>query len=89
MDQKDNQQIEQKGNRHLTIQYKSISRPQGPCATFPEIRLMGNWLQKLGFEIGRKVTVIQEINKLTSTLDEYHESKEEKKKRLQVEKAQR
>ncbi len=35
--------------------------------TFPEIRLMGKWLQDCGFEPGQHIEVTTEHNKLTIT----------------------
>lgn len=34
----------------------------------PEIRLEGNWLKELGFEIGKEIQVKQEKNKLVITV---------------------
>ncbi|PLB18546.1 MAG: HSP20-like protein [Flavobacteriaceae bacterium FS1-H7996/R] len=39
----------------------------------PEIRLEGNWLKKLGFEIGKEIEIKQQKNKLTITLIEKRE----------------
>ena len=36
--------------------------------TVPEIRLEGNWLKKLGFEIGKEIKIEQQKNRLTITL---------------------
>jgi len=58
--------IEQKGERHLTIQPKSGYSGNN---IHPEIRVAGKYLEALGFAIGRKVTMITEPNKLTITLD--------------------
>lgn len=41
----------------------------------PEIRLIGKWLEELGFEQGKKVTVEQKKDKLIITLN--NEEKEE------------
>ncbi len=34
----------------------------------PEIRLEGEWLKELGFEIGKEIEIKQQKNKLTITL---------------------
>lgn len=36
--------------------------------TVPEIRLEGNWLKELGFEIGMEIEVEQQKSRLTITL---------------------
>ena len=36
--------------------------------TVPEIRLEDRWLERLGFEVGKEIEIIQEENKLTITL---------------------
>ena len=41
--------------------------------TVHEIRLEGNWLKKLGFEIGKEIEIKQQKNKLTITLIEKKE----------------
>ncbi|MER3373978.1 MAG: SymE family type I addiction module toxin [Allomuricauda sp.] len=36
----------------------------------PEIRLEGRWLEELGFEMGKTITIISENNKLTIKIEE-------------------
>ena len=38
--------------------------------TIPEIRLKGKWLQQMGFEEGRGITVQLALNKLVITVNE-------------------
>ena len=53
--------------RSLTIHLKYQSRRYG-FAKVPEIRLVGKWLEKMGFQHGRKVTVSQTGDQLVITL---------------------
>lgn len=48
--------------RRENFQYGSYS------VTFPEIRLMGKWLQDCGFNPGQQIEVYTEANKLTITV---------------------
>ncbi len=38
---------------------------EGDCVVVPSIRLQGKWLEKLGFDIGRKVLVSEEQGFIT------------------------
>ena len=53
--------------RHLKVYQKFRTRTRDNT-TVPEIRLEGNWLKELGFEIGKEIKVAQQKNKLTITL---------------------
>ncbi|MEM9000604.1 MAG: SymE family type I addiction module toxin [Bacteroidota bacterium] len=53
--------------RKLKVYQKFRSRTWDNT-TVPEIRLEGNWLKELGFEIGKEIKVAQKKNKLTITL---------------------
>ena len=54
--------------RKLKIQQKFRQRAYD-ITTIPQIRLEGKWLENLGFEIGEEVTVRQQKNKLTITIE--------------------
>lgn len=53
--------------RKLKVYQKFRSRTWDNT-TVPEIRLEGNWLKELGFEIGKEIEVKQQKNRLTITL---------------------
>lgn len=55
--------------RKLKIYQKFRTRTRDHT-TVPEIRLEGNWLKGLGFEIGKEIEVKQQKNKLTITLSD-------------------
>lgn len=59
--------IERQKPRILTVRYKHQKR-EWQYVTVPEIRLEGKWLESLGFEIGGKVQVIQDHEKLIITV---------------------
>ena len=58
--------------RKLKI-YQKFRNRTWDNTTVPEIRLEGNWLKKLGFEIGKEIEIKQQKNKLTITLIEKKE----------------
>lgn len=58
--------------RKLKI-YQKFRNRTWDNTTVPEIRLEGNWLKKLGFEIGKEIEIKQQKNKLTITLIEKEE----------------
>ena len=60
--------------RYLRVYQKFRTRTWDNI-TVPEIRLEGNWLKELGFEIGKEIKVKQKKNRLTITLTD---SKNEK-----------
>ncbi|MEM7485638.1 MAG: SymE family type I addiction module toxin [Bacteroidota bacterium] len=53
--------------RKLKIYQKFRSRTWDNTIV-PEIRLEGNWLKELGFEIGKEIKVEQKKHRLTITL---------------------
>jgi toxic protein SymE len=55
--------------RKLKIHTKLQPRQDG-AAEVPEIRLEGKWLENLGFEQGKTVTIIQEVKRLVITVDD-------------------
>ena len=59
--------------RVLKIYSKFRYRRWGNNYTVPEIRLEGQWLEKLGFEKGNEVLIEQKNNKLIITLREEKE----------------
>jgi len=60
--------------RKLKIHKKFRSRTWD-YTIVPEIRLEGNWLKELGFEIGKQVKVEQHKHKLTITLQDGNQKK--------------
>ncbi|MCM4162452.1 hypothetical protein DHC50_02470 [Arenibacter sp. A80] len=58
------------GRRQLKIYQKFIPRCYQEHVIFPEIRLCGKWLREIGFECGRKVTVVHEKNKIVITVND-------------------
>lgn len=61
--------------RKLKI-YKKFRYQRWQHTSVPEIRLEGKWLDKLGFKIGKEVSVKQEKNKLVITLIDKREEKQ-------------
>ncbi|MFC0780180.1 SymE family type I addiction module toxin [Flavobacterium sp. HJSW_4] len=61
--------MKQSAKRQLKIHRKYISRSYSRYVIFPEIRLCGKWLQEIGFNCGKSVTVEQEKNKIVITLN--------------------
>jgi toxic protein SymE len=59
--------MKQSVKRRLKIQPKTISRRDHRYVIFPEIRLCGKWLQKIGFNYGNFVTIEQQQNKIIIT----------------------
>ncbi|MET3032011.1 SymE family type I addiction module toxin [Flavobacterium johnsoniae] len=59
--------MKQSVKRRLKIQPKTISRRDHRYVIFPEIRLYGKWLQKIGFNYGNFVTIAQQQNKIIIT----------------------
>jgi toxic protein SymE len=59
-------------SRKLKIHTKYQARAYGGT-TIPEIRLEGKWLDELGFKQGQIVSIEQEKNKLTITIDKGEE----------------
>lgn len=58
-----------KNSRRLKIYKKYQRRAYYRGITVPEIILRGQWLDKLGFKEGEMVTIKEEKNKLTISLD--------------------
>ena len=58
------------GKRQLKIHKKYISRSYHRHAVFPEIRLCGKWLQDMGFNCGKSVTVRHEKNIIIITVND-------------------
>jgi toxic protein SymE len=56
-------------SRKLKVYSKYQARAYGKAATIPEIRLLGKWLDRLGFKEGQMVTIDQKKNKLIITVD--------------------
>jgi toxic protein SymE len=60
--------------RTLKVYDKTFLRSSRPgrskAVLYPEIRLIGKWLQDCGFRPGQQITVITEHNKLTITHSE-------------------
>ena len=54
--------------RKLKIYQKQQAREWSKNVIVPEIRLEGKWLKELGFEIGKRIEIKQQKNKLTITL---------------------
>lgn len=55
--------------KQLKVLPKYFDRAYHQFAVFPEIRLAGKWLQDIGFTCGQHVTVQQEKNKITITVE--------------------
>lgn len=53
----------QKDQRRLKV-YKKYTRFAGGHHQVPEIRLLGKWLEKIGFKCGQEISVIQYDNTL-------------------------
>jgi toxic protein SymE len=64
--------FQQNGERRLKVIEKHFSRAHYKYVVFPEIRLSGKWLGKLGFKQGQTVIIAQGKNKLTITIDKGH-----------------
>lgn len=56
--------------RQLKIQPKYIARSYHRYVIFPEIRLCGKWLQEIGFNHGKFVTVQHEENIIIITAND-------------------
>lgn len=57
------------GKRQLKVY--SRMRPKGSAyQQLPEIRIMGKWLEKIGFKCGDSITLIQSENRIVITLNE-------------------
>lgn len=59
--------------RRMKVYDKTLQRRQNYQyerynVTFPEIRLMGRWLQECGFSPGQEIEVSTETRKLTITI---------------------
>ena len=59
--------MKQSAKRQLKIHRKYISRSYSRHVIFPEIRLCGKWLQKIGFNYGNFVTIEHQQNKIIIT----------------------
>ncbi|MBF4517815.1 type I addiction module toxin, SymE family [Flavobacterium sp. ANB] len=59
--------MKQSAKRRLKIQPKHIARSYNRYVIFPEIRLCGKWLQKIGFNYGSFVTIEHQQNKIIIT----------------------
>lgn len=57
------------GIRSLKVHSKVYFRLYSKWVDYPEIRLAGKWLKDSGFEVGSRVTIIQEKSKLTILVD--------------------
>lgn len=55
--------------KQLKVLPKYFDRAYRQTVIFPEIRLAGKWLQDIGFACGQHVTVLQEQNKITITIE--------------------
>jgi len=66
---KQKNKIQESQKRQLKIHRKYISRSYQRYVVFPEIRLSGKWLQELGFNHGKFVTVNHEQNKIIITIN--------------------
>ncbi|MBC9813369.1 type I addiction module toxin, SymE family [Crocinitomicaceae bacterium CZZ-1] len=51
-----------------TLQRRQNYQYERYNVTFPEIRLMGRWLQECGFSPGQEIEVSTEASKLTITI---------------------
>lgn len=61
--------------RRLKIQPRHIPRSYHRYIIFPEIRLCGKWLQKIGFHYGNFVTIEHQQNKIIITTNNKTETK--------------
>lgn len=59
-----------KKERKLTISSRYQPRAYRQSVIVPEIRLIGKWLEELGFKEGKQVKVLIKNNSLTLTVDE-------------------
>ncbi|WP_281632968.1 SymE family type I addiction module toxin [Flavobacterium luteolum] len=66
---------QQSVKRRLKIQPKHIARSYHRYVIFPEIRLCGKWLQKIGFNYGNFVTIEHQQNKIIITANNEIETK--------------
>ena len=55
------------GKKNLKIQARHFSRAYYTSVVFPEIRLCGKWLTRVGFTAGEVVTIHYEKNKIIIT----------------------
>lgn len=55
-----------RGKRPLKVYHKCTLTARG-YIKIPEIRLVGKWLQKIGFNCGQKITVFESENKIIIT----------------------
>jgi len=62
--------------RHITVKAKYFQRTHGYVEA-PEIVVAGLYLEKIGFTIGSKVTIIERPKEIVITLDEAQPAKEE------------
>lgn len=67
--------MKQSAKRRLKIQPKHITRSYNRYVIFPEIRLCGKWLQKIGFNHGNFVTIEHHQNKIIITANTEIETK--------------
>lgn len=67
--------MKQSVKRRLKIQPKYIARSDHRYVIFPEIRLCGKWLQKIGFNYGNFVTIEHQQNKIIITTNNEIETK--------------
>ena len=51
------------GKRPLKVYYKCTFTARG-YIKIPEIRLVGKWLEKIGFKCGQTITVIESENRM-------------------------
>lgn len=65
-----NRNRKQLKKRQLKIQPKYMARSYHRYVIFPEIRLCGKWLQEIGFNHGKFVTVQHEENIIIITANE-------------------
>ncbi|MEG1229845.1 MAG: SymE family type I addiction module toxin [Flavobacterium sp.] len=68
--------MKQPEKRQLKIHRKYISRSYHRYVIFPEIRLCGKWLQKIGFNCGNFVTIEHQQNKIIITTNNEIETKQ-------------
>jgi len=67
--------MKQSAKRRLKIQPKHIARSDHRYVIFPEIRLCGKWLQKIGFNYWNFVTIEHQQNKIIITTNNEIETK--------------
>lgn len=67
--------MKQLEKKQLKIHRKYISRSYRRYVIFPEIRLCGKWLQKIGFNYGNFVTIEHQQNKIIITTNNETETK--------------